>query len=170
MTLPGSVMLSEQECLRKVRKPLMGKGKKADKQVIDKNGNPVWITAKEYDPAKSERMVLELIMEKGKDPRPVTVYTRGSKPAARQMSICNEAYNYFISSEVPEGFHAPRNFKPTMPVYARFDKKTRSYTAGKPVNQQAWLAMSKTERLEWHLRNICESCGGVLASYNILDN
>ena len=39
MSLPGRTMMSEQECLRKVRKPLMGKGKKANKQVIDKNGN-----------------------------------------------------------------------------------------------------------------------------------
>ena len=66
MTLPGRIMMSEQECLRKVRKPLMGKGKKANKQVIDKNGNPVWHTVLEADPAKTDRFQIDFVDKNGK--------------------------------------------------------------------------------------------------------
>ena len=65
MTLPGRIMMSEQECLRKVRKPLMGKGKKANKQVIDKNGNPVWHTVLEANPAKTDRFQIDFVDKNG---------------------------------------------------------------------------------------------------------
>lgn len=154
MTLPGRVMLSEQECLRKVRKPLMGKGKKANKQVIDRNGNPVWVTVKEPNPMKHDRQVLHLVSDQGNE-ETIIVLTRKSRPASKTININEEAYNYFISAELPEGFHAPKNFKPKVSPFK------------KPINLQAWLAMSSEERLEWHLNNICESMGGTLASYNI---
>lgn len=154
MLLQGRTMLSEQECLRKVRRPLMGKGKKVDKQVIDKKGNPVWVTVREPDPLKNERFTLGLTGKDGKE-ESLTVFVPKSKPASKSIGLSEEAYNYFISSELPEGFHAPRNFKPKVSPFR------------KSVNLQAWLAMSKEERLEWHLNSICESMGGTLASYSV---
>lgn len=157
MTLPGRVMLSEQECLSKVRKPLMGKGKKANKQVIDRNGNPVWVTVKEPNPMKHDRQVLRLIDNHGNE-EAISVLTRKSRPASKTININKEAYNYFISAELPEGFHTPRNFKPKVPPFK------------KPINLQAWLTMSKEERLEWHLMDICASMGGTLVSYNVFED
>jgi hypothetical protein len=154
MILPGRVMMSEQECLRKVRRPLMGKGKKADKQVIDRNGNPVWVTVKELDPMKTDR---ETIIITGKDGNEemLSIITRKARPASKSINLTKEAYDYFISQELPEGFHAPKNFKPKVSPFK------------KPINLQAWLSMSETERLEWHLTNICSSMGGTMASYTI---
>lgn len=156
MILPGRTMRSEKECMRKVRKPLMGKGKKANKQVIDKNGKEVWVTVKEYDPTKTERFIVNL---KNKDNTeiPTTVYTRGAKPATRTIQLSDQAYDYFISREVPEGFHAPKNFKPNFKIR-------------KSPNEQAWLQMSQEERLEWHLRDICASMHGTLGHYNIFED
>ena len=154
MILPGRVMMSERECMRKTRKPLMGKGKKADKQVIDKEGKPVWVTVKEPDPLKCDKDVLHIMKNDGTEDI-LVVFTRKERPASKSVNLTNEAYEYFISSELPEGFHAPKNFKPKVSPFR------------KPVNLQCWLSMSETERLEWHLNNICASMGGTMASYTI---
>lgn len=154
MALPGRVIMSEQECLRKVRRPLMGKGKKANKQVLDKNGNPVWVTVREPDPMKNDRHVIDLTGKDGTE-ETLVVFTRKARPASKSLNLSEESYNYFVSGECPEGFRAPRNFKPKVSPFR------------KSVNLQAWLAMSKEERLEWHLNNICESMGGTLASYSV---
>lgn len=154
MALPGRVIMSEQECLRKVRRPLMGKGKKANKQVLDKNGNPVWVTVKEPDPMKNDRDIINLT---GKDGTKETfvIFTRKARPASKSLNLSEESYNYFVSDECPEGFHAPRNFKPKVSPFR------------KSVNLQAWLAMSKEDRLKWHLNSICESMGGTLTFYSV---
>ena len=156
MTLKGRIMRSEQECLRKVRKPLMGKGKKANKQVIDKNGKEVWVTVKEADPTKTERFIVTLVNKEGQEV-PTTIYARGTKPASRTINIGRQAYDYFIGKEVPETFHAPKNFKPNFKIR-------------KSPNEQAWLQMSSVERLEWHLKEICASMQGYLNSYSVLDD
>lgn len=156
MLLQGRTMLSEQECMRKVRKPLMGKGKKANKQVIDRNGNEVWVTVKEFDPAKSEKFNIDLKDKEGHEV-PTTIYTRGSRKSTKTININEQAYEYFISREVPLGFHAPKNFKPNFKIR-------------KSPNEQAWLQMSETERLEWHLNDICNSMKGTLMSYNVLED
>ena len=141
MSLPGRTMMSEQECLRKVRKPLMGKGKKANKQVIDKNGKPDGY---------------------------IIVHTRKSRPAKRHLNICQEAYKDFISNSVPEQFHVPKGFK--APEVITPKGKKRPKYIGIALKQQAWLEMSKTERLEWHLRGLCTALGGVLDSYTVFDD
>ncbi len=156
MLLQGRTMLSEQECLRKVRKPLMGKGKKANKVVVDKNGNEVWVTVKEFDPAKSDKFNIDLKDKEGNEV-PTTIYTRGSRPATKTININNQAYEYFISREVPLAFTAPKNFKPNFKVR-------------KSANEQAWLLMSEAQRLRWHLDSICTSMGGKLMSYNVLED
>lgn len=155
MLLQGRTMLSEQECLRKTRKPLMGKGKKSDKQVIDRNGNPVWVTVKEYDPSKCERFNMDILDNEGHY-KPVTVFTRGCKPATKTMNLGVDSYEYFISKEVPLGFHAPKNFK-------------MNFRIRKSANEQAWLQMSETERLEWHLNDICKSQNATLETYNVYE-
>lgn len=156
MTLPGRVMMSRQECLRKTRKPLMGKGKKANKQIIGKDGNPVWTTVKELDPFKCDKYIIETIDANG-EAKQLTVLIPKGKPASKSMGINKEAYKYFISDEMPEGFRAPKNFEPKVSPHKI------------SINLQAWKVMSETERLEWHLNNICLSQGGTLKSYSIND-
>lgn len=154
MFLPGRTRFSEQECLHKVRKPLMGKGKKAGKQVIGKDGNPVWVTAKEPDPMKTDRFIIEL-EDKDGNVTTFTVFTRGSKPATKTVNISEAAYRYFIGNEAPEKFYAPKTFKLFAPPYKI-----------SPA-QQAWSTMSKDERLLWHLNDLCRSMGGTLAFYTV---
>lgn len=156
MVLPGRIMMSERECLRKTRKPLMGKGKKSNKQVIDKNGNPVWVTVKELDPSKCDRNFIEITDQNGEIQK-LQVLVPGNKPASKSMSLGMDSYRYFISSELPEGFRAPKTYKPKVSPFRI------------PVNLQAWKEMSEAERLEWHLRDICHSQGGILVSYNVND-
>lgn len=165
MLLPGRTMMSEQECLRKVRKPLMGKGKKSDKQVIDKNGNPVWHTVIEPDPAKTDRFQIDFVDKNGKPDGSIVVSTRKSYPAKRYLSICEEAYEDYISNSVPEAFHAPKGFKPHVPAIKKKSQSMNSF-----LKECAWLEMSKTERLEWHLRGICAALGGVMDSYTVLED
>ena len=168
MAIPGRVMMSEQECLRKVRKPLMGKGKKSDKQVIDKNGNPVWHTVLEADPARTDRFQIDFTDKNGKPDGSIVVYTRKSYPAKRHMNITNEAYEDFISKSVPESFHAPKGFK--APEIVTPKGKTRPKYINIALKEQAWLEMSETERLEWHLKGICQALGGVLDSYKVFED
>lgn len=154
MVLPGRIMLSEQECLRKVRKPLMGKGKNSDKKIIDRKGREVWVTVKEPDPEKCQRTVIEFPERNGDC---ITVYTRGARSATKSLNISTQAYRHFIGREYPEGFKPPKGFKP-------------NFKLKRPATEQAWLGMNETERLEWHLRNICASMGGTLLSYNVFED
>lgn len=167
IALPGRTMMSEQECLRKVRKPLMGKGKKSDKQVIDKNGNPVWHTVLEPDPAKTDRFQIDFKDKNGKPDGSIVVNTRKSYPAKQRLNICQEAYENFISASVPDAFYAPKGFKP--PEVTTSTGKKRFKYKGVPIKEQAWLEMSQTERLEWHLKGVCAAMGGVMESYTMLD-
>ena len=134
----------------------MGKGTKADKQVIDKNGKEVWVTVKEFDPTKSKSFIINL-KNKDNSKTPTTIYTRGARPATKTININSQAYDYFISREVPGGFHALKNFKP-------------NFRIRKSANEQAWLQMSQEQRLEWHLREICTSMNGLLVHYNIFED
>lgn len=168
MVLPGRTMMSEQECLRKVRKPLMGKGKKADKQVIDKNGNPVWHTVIEADPAKTDSFQVDFTDKNGKPGGYIVVRTRKCYPAKRHLTICQESYDNFVSGSAPEAFHAPKGFK-TPEVTTPKGKKRPKYI-GISLKEQAWLEMSTNERLEWHLRGLCQGLGGMLDSYKVFED
>jgi len=153
MHLPGRTMMSEQECSRKVRKPLLSKkGRNAGKPILDKSGNPVYVTVKEANPLKTDRSFVEI---EG-NVETIAVYTRKCKPATRRMNLSTECYNYFTSTECPYDFRAPQNFQPAKP-YITKDKR-------------AWLAMDRTARLEWHLNQTCRALGGVLSEYTVLDD
>lgn len=168
MVLPGRTMMSEQECLRKVRKPLMGKGKKSDKQVIDKNGNPVWHTVLEANPAKTDSFQINFTDKNGKPDGYIIVRTRKCYPAQRRIAISKESYDYFTSDKVPMAFHASKDFK--APQIATLKGKQKAKYIGLSLKDQAWLEMSTNERLEWHLKELCDSLGGVLDSYQIFED
>ena len=67
---------------------------------------------------------------------------RKCKPAIQSLNICKEAYEYMIS----EG-STPSSIK---------------------VN--IWLLMSQQSRLEYHLREISESLGGISFTYQIIED
>lgn len=76
-----------------------------------------------------------------KDVQTITVKTRKSKPASQSLNLSMDAYNYMVSNEAPY-FVKPRD----------------------------WERLTKKQRLEAHLKRICEELGGVSFTYAILDN
>ena len=162
-------MMSEQECSKQLKKPLLYEtGKYAGKQMRDKKGKPKFIYTTVPDPSKQTRH--ELFIDKEvpagakKPAKPekerIVLFTRNCKKVSQTLNMGEEAYNYFISGEVPAGFKAPQGFKASQ----RLLKKGIGFT------QQAWLATPPQQRLMWHLNRTCEALGGTLLSYTIFDD
>lgn len=170
----GASLMSEQECSKQLRKPVINKrGKYVGKQARDKRGNLLWYYERVPDLSKYERHDIEvetLDADKKKHPERITFFTRKQREAKQVINMPQEAYDYFISSEKPFGYRAPRDFKPTMPTRSRFDRKLKEWVDGVPIEVQAWRAASEKERLEWHLRNVAQSLGGVVDSYTVFND
>lgn len=71
----------------------------------------------------------------------ITMKTRKCKPAGQSLNLSMDAYEYMIGKEAPY-FVKPRD----------------------------WEKLTKKQRLEAHLRRICEELGGVSFTYVVLDN
>ena len=143
MELPGRTLMSEQECSRKVRKPLTKKGK----QVYNKKHEEVWTTVVEADPKKTH---IERVDISGEGDRPefIDVRVRNAKPVRRIMNISQEAFNHFIDpDEVPYNYVAPLN----------------------TIKKLFWARLTVKAKLEWHLHDLCKSLGGTLVSYKVLE-
>lgn len=165
-------MMSEQECSKQLRKPIINKrGKYAGKQARDKKGNLLWYYETIPDLTKYDRhdVAIKSPTEKGKT-ETLTYYTRKSREVKQSINMCQEAYDYMISNEMPRGYRAPKNFKPYMPTRPRLDRKTKKWVDGVPLEVQAWRAASKKQRLEWHLNAIAASLGGRVDSYTVFDD
>lgn len=76
-----------------------------------------------------------------KDAKTITVETRKCKPANQSLNLSVDAYEYMIGKEAPY-FVKPRD----------------------------WERLTKKQRLEAHLKRICEELGGVSFTYAVLDN
>lgn len=76
-----------------------------------------------------------------KDIQTITVKTRKCKPAGQSLNLSMDAYEYMIGKEAPY-FVKPRD----------------------------WGRLTKKQRLEAHLKRICEELGGVSFTYAVLDN
>lgn len=76
-----------------------------------------------------------------KDAETITVKTRKCKFAGQSLNLSMDAYEYMIGKEAPY-FVKPRD----------------------------WERLTKKQRLEAHLKRICEELGGVSFTYAILDN
>lgn len=174
MLVPGRAMMSEQECSKQLRKPIINKrGRYAGKQARDKNGKLLWCFEEIPDLTKYDRYDVKIAHpEKKREKEILTFYTRKFRDAKHVINISQEAYDYFISNEVPYGYCAPRNFKPHAPQRAHLDRKTKKWVwaEGMPIEAQAWKAASPEQRLEWHLNSICASMGGKMQSYTVFDD
>jgi hypothetical protein len=149
--VPGAKLLSEQECSKYSTKPIIvKKGRYKGKQARDKDGKFLYRTEIVPDPEKCDKHVLRF------DDGNITFYTRKQESIRRVINMYEEAYDYFISNEMPPGYHAPKGFKPK--------------GGGGPINAQAWKKLSIEERLNWHLNAIAISMGGTLADYKIFDD
>lgn len=65
--------------------------------------------------------------------------TAASKTAYQNIHINKEAYLYFIGEDKPYGYKG-----------------------------SSWKASKKSQRLQWHLKEIAESLGGKVGEYTIL--
>lgn len=164
MYVPGASFGSEQEYSKLLKKPIIVKnGKYKGKQAIDKNGNLLWKFVTVPDLDKMDRH--ELKIRNGVGPlEPIVFYTRKPQSAKKVVNLAKEAYNYFISDEVPQGYRAPKDFVPYAPT------RPKRFTKGIPLHVQAWRSLDKTQRLEWHLDNYCKNFGGTLKSYVVFDD
>lgn len=86
-------------------------------------------------------MRVECLKDGKKDAETITVKTRKCKPAGQSLNLSMDAYEYMIGKEAPY-FVKPRD----------------------------WERLTKKQRLEAHLKRICEELGGVSFTYAVLDN
>jgi hypothetical protein len=76
-----------------------------------------------------------------KDAETITVKTRKCKPAGQSLNLSMDAYDYMTGKEAPYF-----------------------------VKAKDWERLTKKQRLEAHLKRICEELGGVSFTYAVLDN
>lgn len=159
MLVPGAKLLSEQECSKQLTKPvIIKKGKLAGKQARDKQGNPLYYHETVPDLSKFNKHVIKLGPSKEGERETIVYYTRKNREVRQVINISEEAYEYYVSTEVPSGFHIPAELRASL---------KRSHES---FEQQAWKKLSKEERLEWHLKSICDSMGGTMESYTVFDD
>lgn len=122
--VPGAKMVSEQEC---------SKNSKNKKNAFDRTKydvNFLKLRFEENGKFKSET---------------ISFLTRKSIPALQNINITDEAYKYYISSEVPPSFPKEK---------------------GKFI----WTQMSKKQRLQYHLEDIANALGGKIKSFVVFED
>ena len=159
MLVPGAKPLSEQECSTQLTKPvIIKKGKFAGKQARDKKGNLLYYHETVPDLSKFDKHVFKILNKEENKLETYVYFTRKNRPAKQTINISEEAYEYYVSTEVPSNFHIPAELRASL---------KRSHES---FEQQAWKKLSKEERLEWHLKSICDSMGGKMESYTVFDD
>ena len=76
-----------------------------------------------------------------KDAETITIKTRKCKPAGQSLNLSMDAYDYMTGKEAPYF-----------------------------VKAKDWERLTKKQRLEAHLKRICEELGGVSFTYAVLDS
>ena len=90
--LPGSTMLSKEECLKTTHKVIEKKTKagKIYKKTIK-------VEVEDWD--KVEKHSMRVTNTNGTYPEIITFYTRKCKPATQSLNISNEAYEHMIDGD-----------------------------------------------------------------------
>lgn len=86
-------------------------------------------------------MSIESLKDGKKDAETITVKTRKCKPAGQSLNLSMDAYDYMTGKEAPYF-----------------------------VKAKDWERLTKKQRLEAHLKRICEELGGVSFTYAVLDD
>lgn len=150
VVVPGATMMSEQECSKLLKEPVINKnGKYAGKQAVDNKGNPIWKIRVVPDATKCDKCLLNV--ESAEGTITLAVFTRKSRVARQSINMSTDAYNYMISKEIPEDFRVPAGSKERNPLFV-------------------WKGMSKKERLEWHLARVASDLHGKVESYQVFDD
>lgn len=92
--VPGSVMLSKEECLKTTQKVIEKTSKKTGKTYK----KTVDVLVDNFD--MMDKSTIRVI-DKNNTVETITVYTRKSKPATQSLNICKDAYRYMVSTECP---------------------------------------------------------------------
>ena len=95
VVVQGATMMSEQECSKQLKKPVINKrGKYAGKQARDKKGNLLWFYKAVPDLTKYDRhdVRIDSPTEKGKT-EIITYYTRKNREIKQSINMTQEAYN-----------------------------------------------------------------------------
>ena len=92
IVLPGSTMLSEQECSKQLKDTIIKKGKKKiiTKTVYNKENNTenrIFLDYKDNDGIRHRE--------------PLFFMTRNTIPCKKSINISKEAYDYMVSTECP---------------------------------------------------------------------
>lgn len=90
--LPGSTMLSKEECLKITHKVIEKKTKagKIYKKTIE-------VKVKDWD--KMEKHSMRVANTNGTNPEIITFHTRKCKPATQSLNMSKEAYEYMIDKD-----------------------------------------------------------------------
>ena len=155
--LPGSQMMSKQECLKKLRKPVLSN--RTGKQLF-KNGKPVFKTEIVDDYDKCDRHTIKVYNKMSKENQFIHYFTRKSIPARQHINMGYEAYEYMTGNSFPEGYQAPHDFMPNKTLLKR----------GIGRNQQAWMSLSEDEKLMWHFNRIAADMHGKVVDYIVFND
>lgn len=89
--LPGSTMLSKEECLKTTRKVIeKTKAGKIYKKAIE-------VKVEDWD--KMEKHFMRVANTNGTNPEIITFHTRKCKPAKQSLNMSKEAYEYMIDKD-----------------------------------------------------------------------
>lgn len=149
--LPGSNMISKQECFKQLKEEV--KDKKGH-VIKDKKGNIKYRYRNVPDPDK--HYVHHLKVSDGKREQVIHYYTRKCVPAKQVINISTIAYKYFIGVVAPEAFYAPSGFQLYKPIWKM------------SLRDQAWNVLSEEQKIRWHCRRIADTLGGTVDSIVIL--
>ena len=86
-------------------------------------------------------MRVEGLKDGKKDAETITIKTRKCKPAGQSLNLSMDAYDYMTGKEAPYF-----------------------------VKAKDWKRLTRKQRLEAHLKRICEELGGVGFTYTVLDS
>lgn len=127
--LPGSTMFSTAE----VVKPLK-------KQFKTKKGKSFYKTVLVPDIDKHDAFTIKVT--EGKKEIPLTVFIRKTKAARQVINMSEDAYNYFISKEVPIGFQG---------------------------GSSAWNKLTTIQKVRWHCNRIAQNMNGWVESFQVME-
>lgn len=144
--LPGSQLLSKQECLKQLKKPVISK--RTGKQLF-RNGKPVFKTVLVDDFDKCDKHTVK------SNGQFIHYFTRKSVPAKQHIDMSYEAYQYMTGNSFPEGYQAPHDFMPNKTLLKKGIGRT----------QQAWMHLSEDEKLMWHFSRIAADRHGRVVDY-----
>ncbi len=99
--LPGSKLVSEQECSKQLKVPVKDKN---GNFIKNKAGKVIMKLQEVYDPQKTTPNFIPMEDPKTKKSYVIRFFTRKSRSIQQVLNISDTSYEYFISQEAPSNF------------------------------------------------------------------